>query len=93
MPKFKKGDICICSYSLRKTGNGTIQVKKDCKVRITSLDRLNKISISEDITIDDTTYCYNVYNIDYDRYEKIGEFYLKLDLEETRSQKLKKLLK
>ena len=73
MPKFKKGDICICSYSLRKTGNGGLQVKKDCKVRITSLDRLNKISLS-DYDIDDTTYCYNVYNIDYDRYEKIGEF-------------------
>jgi hypothetical protein len=74
---FKKDDICICSYHLRKNiKKGESITKNDCRVRITSQSGRN---------------LYNVYNLDFERYEKIGKIYLKLDLEETRNFKLKQL--
>lgn len=73
-----KGDICICTKRLTVKRH----IKRFiCKVRITSL---------HEKTING--YCYNVYNIDLDRYEKIGDRYLKLLIDETRDVKLKKLL-
>ena len=74
----KKDDICVCSYHLRKNNkNGESVTKNDCLVRVTSQSGRN---------------LYNVYNLDFKRYEKIGRFYLRLNLEETRNFKLKKLL-
>jgi hypothetical protein len=77
-PKFKKGDICISKYQSRSNKTGLI--KRNCKVRITSISRYDNVK------------CYNVYNIDFKRYETIGEFYLELDLSETRDRKLEELL-
>ena len=78
-PKFKKGDICISKYQSRSYKTGLI--KRNCKVRITSISKY-----------DNNVKCYNVYNIDFKRYEIIGEFYLELDLSEKRDRKLEELL-
>jgi hypothetical protein len=76
--KFKKDDICICSYYLRKNiKKGESITKNNCRVRITSKSGKN---------------LYNVYNLDFERYEKLGKIYLKFSLEETRNFKLKQLL-
>lgn len=88
-PKFKKGDICRCSLRLKK---GKINLEgvtnridnrvfnNNCQVRI----------ISSHETINGFTY--NVYNITFDRYEKIGQLYLKLDVGEMRNRKINDLL-
>ena len=77
--KFKKGDICACVYPL--TTRKDPKRRFGCIVRITSLDGES-----------DNGYCYNVYNITLNRYEKIGGYYLRLLIGETRDEKLKKLL-
>jgi len=100
VPKFKKGDICICSYSLRRNNKkGGSIIKNDCRVKITSIQIEENPDLEEDgqniiynLHIRSGRDIYNVYNLDFERYEKIGEFYLKLDLEETRNHKLKNLL-
>lgn len=88
--EFKRGDICICKRKLykrtKKTLNGrTIQLGNigtlGCKVRITSLSYENK-----------TGQCYNVYNIDLERYEKIEGRYLELDISQTRENRLNEIL-
>lgn len=81
MSKFKKGDICICSFTLRKKINNSWVDKNDCIVRI--IKAVNKHA---------NGWTYSVYNIDFHRYERIGGFYLKLDISETRNQKLNELL-
>jgi hypothetical protein len=68
----------ICISKFKSRSNKTGLEKRNCKVRINSVAY---------------TKCYNVYNIDFKRYEKIGEFYLELDLSETRDRKLEELLK
>lgn len=73
-----KGDICICTKRLMVK---RLEKRIICKVRITSV---------HEKTING--YCYNVYNIDLNRYEKIGDRYLKLLIDETRDVKLRKLL-
>lgn len=82
--KFKKGDICICKLKLTNRSNSSkiTLKKKDCKVRIVSIGGK---SPSE-------SYWYNVYNIDFNRYEKIGEIFLKLDISENRQIKLNNIL-
>jgi len=81
---FKKDDICICSYPLRKNiKKGETITKKNCKVRIHAI---------QDVSDTTNSICYRVYNIDFERYENIADFYLKLDLEETRNFKLKQIL-
>lgn len=82
--KFKRGDICICKLNLTKRSKSskTTLKKKDCKVRITSLGGENSRGAC----------WYNVYNIDFNRYEKIGEIFLQLDISENRQIKLNKLL-
>lgn len=81
MPKLKTGDICICSYNLRKKIRGSWVEKNDCRVRV--IRPLAKHA---------NGWTYSVYNIDFKRYEKIGDFYLKLDISEMRNQKLNELL-
>jgi hypothetical protein len=81
MSKFKKGDICICSFTLRRKVNSSWIEKNDCLVRI--IKAVNKHA---------NGWTYGVYNIDFQRYERIGGFYLKLDISEMRNQKLNELL-
>jgi hypothetical protein len=79
--KFNKDDVCICGTKLRKgTGSNKIY-KKGCLVRIIS-HKIGRTSVS-----------YRVWNIDFQRYEEIGEIYLKLDLQTTRERYLKKIFK
>lgn len=80
MSNFKKGDICNCSFTLRSRSGLSWIEKNDCLVRI--IRALKKHD----------RWTYSVYNIDFKRYEKIGEFYLKLNISETRNQKLNELL-
>jgi hypothetical protein len=79
--KFKKGDICICSFTLKKNINNSWVEKNDCRVRVIRA-----------VSNHDNGWTYSVYNIDFQRYEQIGGFYLKLDLSEMRNQKLNELL-
>lgn len=81
MSKFEKGDICVCSFTLRKKINNSLVDKNDCLVRI--IRAVNKHA---------NGWTYSVYNIDFQRYERIGGFYLKLDISEMRNQKLNELL-
>lgn len=74
---FKKDDICICKFKLRKGKGKSITYKKGCRVRIIK-------KIGERL--------YSTYNIDFERYDNIGEIYLELDLEYTRNYKLNKIL-
>lgn len=83
MSKFKKGDICRCSFTLRSRSGQSWIEKNDCLVRIIKV-------VENDDALDITVY--SVYNIDFKRYERIGEFYLKLDISEMRNQKLNALL-
>lgn len=77
MSKFEPGDICTCSYHLRGKINGSYHWKKDCQVRI-----IRQFD----------PYTYNVYNIDFSRYEKVGAIYLKKNIQETRNKKIEDLL-
>jgi len=79
--KFKKGDLCVCRYNLKRKINGVWVEKDDCSVRIIKLDMTHANG--------DT---YRVYNLDFKRYEKIGGMFLRLDLQETRNKKLNELL-
>lgn len=83
---FKKGDICICQVTLNKRKVS----KKGCKVRITSI--AYEFKNNQFVQDNYGKFCYNVYNIDFDRYEKIGGRFLKLDLQENRQSKINKLL-
>lgn len=84
-PLFKPGDICVCTYTLRKGG-----VKhKDTIVRITSV-KLNKLTTVYGY---DRWYSYRCYNITLDRYDELGDHILKFDKKQTRKFKLSKLLK
>lgn len=74
---FKKDDICICKYELRKGKGKSITYKRGCIVRIVK-------KIDERL--------YSTYNIDFERYDNIGELYLELDLQSTRNYKLNKIL-
>jgi hypothetical protein len=77
---FEKDDICISSFESRSNKKGI--TKRYCKVRIISVFDYN--THNEPI--------YNVYNIDLEKYEKIGSFYLKLDLTTMRDKKIDELL-
>lgn len=87
MSKFKKGDICVCSFKLKKRiTNDSNKLsywieKKDCRVRIISLERKHN-----------NGYTYNVYNVDFNRYEKVGDVYLRLDIQYIRNQKIEKII-
>lgn len=79
--KFKTGDVCICNFSLKKRNGRFWDKKKDCRVRIIKpiYSNLNG-------------WVYSTYNIDFNRYEKIGEMYLKIDLQYIRDKKLNEIL-
>ena len=90
MGKFKTGDICICCFTLKKKVAGNWISKKDCRVRIIKkID--NKLTTINPVNFI-TNYSYRVYNIDFNRYEEIGEIYLKKDIREERNKKIKYLL-
>ncbi len=85
MKPFKKGDICICRLRLyrrlnSKYGKGKMISEKNLKVRIIKIkeNQLNPI--------------YSVFNLKYKRYECISEYYLTLDIEESREVKIKRIL-
>lgn len=67
----------ICISKFESRSNKSGLVKRNCKVRITS---------------EAYTGVYNVYNIDFKRYEQIGEFYLELDIVESRDKKIDEIL-
>jgi hypothetical protein len=81
MNKFNKGDICICSFNLRKKINSSWIEKNDCLVRIIKAGSKHV-----------NGWTYSVYNIDFKRYERIGGFYLKIDISEMRNKKLNEIL-
>lgn len=64
--KYKVGDICKCKKRIYSFYGGKITRSKDTRVRITSIASMNPP-------------IYRVYNMDFHRYEKIGEFYLEKD--------------
>jgi hypothetical protein len=76
--KFKKDDLCVCRYTLKKKINGVWISKDDCLVRVIKLDMTHANA-------------YRVYNIDFERYEKIGGMYLKINLQESRNKRLNEL--
>jgi hypothetical protein len=81
MHKFKKGDRVICNCKLkRKRGNGKWEEFTKTKCRIIKINR-------EDIPN------YRVYIEDLDRYDIIGEIYLKKDTEYYRDTKIQEILK
>ena len=77
--KFNKGDICISSYLSRQNSTGIS--KRGCKVRIVRLIGQNY-----------NNNFYSVFNLDFNRYEKLGCIYLELDKSEIRDRKIKELL-
>lgn len=77
--KFKIGDICICSISVRTNlGGGKSKYHKECKMRITSYGKYDS--------------SYRVWNIDLERYETIGETFLSLCPQEIRDRKINQIL-
>jgi hypothetical protein len=79
--KFKPGDICICSYPLIKKGNKSMIKKRDCRVRI-----IREIYTNLNGSV------YSTYNIDFERYDRLGERFLTLDLQYIRDKKLNEIL-
>lgn len=78
---FKKDDICITTLKVKKFKG----IKRYAKVRV--------ISFKSFTEFDRIKYVYSVWNIDLERYEKIGERYLKLLKDETREYNINKILK
>lgn len=77
--KFKKGDIVICNCKLKKKINGEwVEITKT-RCRIIKSNR-------EDIPN------YRVYIIDLDKYDTIGEVYLKKDLEYYRNKNIEEII-
>jgi hypothetical protein len=79
--KFKSGDICICSYPLMKKANKSMIKKRDCRVRI-----IREIYTNTNGPV------YSTYNIDFERYDRLGERFLTLDLQYIRDKKLNEIL-
>lgn len=83
--KFKKGDYCICrcklvKFTINSLNEREVISKRNLRVRITNIN-------------DNNIPNYRVYNIDYDRYEIIGEIYLILDRKYYRDIKINNILK
>lgn len=79
MIKFKKGDRVICNCKLKKKVNGKWKEFTKTKCRII---RLNNDVIPN----------YRVYIIDLERYDIIGEIYLKKDLEYYRNKNIDEII-
>jgi hypothetical protein len=85
VPKYKRGDICGCTYNYRvQLIDGTYMCLNNTIVRVTSVKTKSNI-----VGIYHT---YNVYNMTLDKYDQLGESWLRCDKKRFREYKIDEIL-